>query len=102
MPSDDIPSVSTLGDMVEQMLGTTCHQKPVQLAGAILAETILFPVPHRQTIVAIAKVPCPYFRDDGGLCNLELYFTRLLPFGDGFPCVSAVPGSLLRAWAGPA
>jgi Zn finger protein HypA/HybF involved in hydrogenase expression len=33
----------------------SCHQKKVQLFGALLTETILFPVPHRHCTFGIPK-----------------------------------------------
>jgi hypothetical protein len=40
----------------------SCHQKKVQLFGALLTETILFPVPHRHVTLTIPKMLRPYFR----------------------------------------
>jgi len=40
----------------------SCHQKKVQLFGALLTETILFPVPHRHFTFGIPKMLRPYFR----------------------------------------
>jgi len=40
----------------------SCHQKKVQLFGALLTETILFPVPHRHFTLGIPKMlrtSCP-------------------------------------------
>ncbi len=45
----------------------SCHQKKVQLFGALLTETILFPVPHRHFTFAIPKMLRPYFRFDRDL-----------------------------------
>ena len=42
----------------------SCHQKKVQLFGALLAETILFPVPHRHITITIPKMLRPYYRYD--------------------------------------
>ena len=39
----------------------SCHQKKVQLFGALLTETILFPVPHRHFTLGIPKMLRPYF-----------------------------------------
>jgi hypothetical protein len=72
----------------------SCHQKKVQLFGALLSETILFPVPHRHLTLAIPKMLRPYFRYDRDLlkelcriaheCLLEFMRTTLgLP--DGLP-----------------
>jgi len=72
----------------------SCHQKKVQLFGALLTETILFPVPHRHFTFGIPKMLRPYFRFDRGLlkdlcriaheCLLEFMRTSLrLP--DGHP-----------------
>ena len=38
------------------------HQKKVQLFGALLAESILYPVPHRHYTLTIPKMLRPYFR----------------------------------------
>jgi hypothetical protein len=40
----------------------SCHQKKVQLFGALLTETLLFPVPHRHVTLTIPKMLRPYFR----------------------------------------
>ena len=40
----------------------SCHQKKVQLFGALLTQTILFPVPHRHFTFGIPKMLRPYFR----------------------------------------
>ena len=45
----------------------SCHQKKVQLFGALLTETILFPVPHRHFTLGIPKMLRPYFRFDRDL-----------------------------------
>ncbi|MBJ7259720.1 MAG: transposase [Chthoniobacterales bacterium] len=45
----------------------SCHQKKVQLFGALLAETILAPVPHRHLTFTIPKMLRPYFRFHRGL-----------------------------------
>ena len=42
----------------------SCHQKKVQLFGALLAESILYPVPHRHFVFGIPKMLRPYFRYD--------------------------------------
>ena len=42
----------------------SCHQKKVQLFGALLTETILFPVPHRHFTFGIPKMLRVYFRFD--------------------------------------
>jgi hypothetical protein len=68
------------------------HQKKVQLFGALLTETILFPVPHRHFTFAIPKMLRPYFRFDRDLlkdlcriaheCLLDYLRTTLnLPHG---------------------
>ena len=70
----------------------SCHQKKVQLFGALLTETILFPVPHRHFTFGIPKMLRPYFRFDRNLlkdlcilaheCLLEYLHTALgLPEG---------------------
>ena len=72
----------------------SCHQKKVQLFGALLTETILFPVPHRHFTFTIPKMLRPYFRFDRDLlkalcriaheCLVEFMRTTLdLP--DGLP-----------------
>ena len=72
----------------------SCHQKKVHLFGALLTETILFPVPHRHFTFTIPKMLRPYFRFDRDLlkalcriaheCLLEFMRTTLgLP--DGLP-----------------
>ena len=40
----------------------SCHQKKVQFFGALLAEAILYPVPHRHYMLSIPKLLRPYFR----------------------------------------
>jgi hypothetical protein len=40
----------------------SCHQKKVQLFGALVTETILHPVPHRHVTLALPKMLRPYFR----------------------------------------
>jgi hypothetical protein len=40
----------------------SCHQKKVQLFGVLLAESILYPVPHRHYTLGIPKMLRPYFR----------------------------------------
>ncbi len=40
----------------------SCHQKKVLLFGALLAESILYPVPHRHYTLGIPKMLRPYFR----------------------------------------
>jgi hypothetical protein len=42
----------------------SCHQKKGQLFGALLTETILFPVPHRHFTLGIPKMLRVYFRFD--------------------------------------
>jgi len=72
----------------------SCHQKKVQLFGALLSETILFPVPHRHFTFGIPKMLRPYFRYDRDLlkdlcriaheCLLE-YLRTTLDLPDGLP-----------------
>ncbi len=72
----------------------SCHQKKVQLFGALLTETILFPVPHRHFTFGVPKMLRPYFRFDRALlkefchiahtCLLE-YMQTTLDLHDGFP-----------------
>jgi hypothetical protein len=45
----------------------SCHQKEVQLFGALLAKSILYPVPHRHFVFGIPKMLGPYFRYDRDL-----------------------------------
>jgi hypothetical protein len=45
----------------------SCHQKKVQLFGALLAESIFYPVPHRHFVFGITKMLRPYFRYDRDL-----------------------------------
>ena len=40
----------------------SCHQKKVQLFGALVVESILFPVPHRHYTLGIPQMLRPYFR----------------------------------------
>ena len=58
----------------------SCHQKKVQLFGALLTETILFPVPHRHFTFGIPKMLRPYVRFDRDLlkdlCRLAQYIIR--------------------------
>jgi len=72
----------------------SCHQKKVQLFGALLTETILFPVPHRHFTFAIPKMLRPYFRFDRDLlkdfcrlahaCLVE-YMQTTLGLREGLP-----------------
>jgi len=72
----------------------SCHQKKVQLFGALLSETILFPVPHRHFTFGMPKMLRPYFRYDRDLlkdlcriaheCLLE-YLRTTLDLPDGLP-----------------
>ena len=72
----------------------SCHQKKVQLFGALLTETILFPVPHRHFTFAIPKMLRPYFRFNRDLlkdfcrlaheCLLD-YMRTTLGLPDGLP-----------------
>jgi hypothetical protein len=72
----------------------SCHQKKVQLFGALLTETILFPVPHRHFTFGIPKMLRPYFRFDRDLlkdlchlaheCLLD-YLRTTLDLPDGQP-----------------
>lgn len=72
----------------------SCHQKKVQLFGALLTETVLYPVPHRHLTLCMPKMLRPYFRYDRHLlkdlcriahqCTIEFMRTTLeLP--DGIP-----------------
>ena len=72
----------------------SCHQKKVQLFGALLSETILFPVPHRHFTFGIPKMLRPYFRFDRDLlkdlcrlaheCLIE-YLRTTLGLPEGLP-----------------
>jgi len=72
----------------------SCHQKKVQLFGALLAETILYPVPHRHFTFGIPKMLRPYFRFDRDLlkdlcriaheCLLQ-YLRTTLDLPEGIP-----------------
>jgi len=72
----------------------SCHQKKVQLFGALLTETILFPVPHRHFTFGIPKMLRPYFHFNRDLlknfcrlahgCLLE-YMRTTLGLPDGHP-----------------
>jgi len=74
----------------------SCHQKKVQLFGALLTETILFPVPHRHFTFGIPKMLRVYFRFDRTLlkeicriahaCLVE-YMQTALDLPDGLPGV---------------
>jgi NAD-dependent SIR2 family protein deacetylase len=48
----------------------SCHQKEVQLFGALLTEAILFPVPHRHFTFGIHKMLRPYFHPTA-TCSLS-------------------------------
>jgi hypothetical protein len=72
----------------------SCHQKKVQLFGALLTETILFPVPHRHFTLGIPKMLRPYFRFNRELlkdfCHLAHetiteYMQTTLRLPDGVP-----------------
>ena len=74
----------------------SCHQKKVQLFGALLAESILYLVPHRHFVFGIPKMLRPYFRYDRDLlkdlcrvaheCLIEFLRTSLgLPAGVRIP-----------------
>jgi len=72
----------------------SCHQKKVQLFGALLTETILFPVPHRHFTFVIPKMLRLYFRFNRDLlkdfcriaheCLLD-YMRTTLALPDGLP-----------------
>jgi Zn finger protein HypA/HybF involved in hydrogenase expression len=72
----------------------SCHQKKVQLFGALLTETFLFPAPHRHFTFGIPKMLRTYFRFDRDLlkdlchlaheCLLE-YLRTTLDLPDGQP-----------------
>jgi len=72
----------------------SCHQKKVQLFGALLTETILFPVPHRHCTFGIPKMLRPYFRFNRALLkdycriaheSLLEYMQTALNQPDGLP-----------------
>ena len=72
----------------------SCHQKKVQLFGALLSEAVLFPVPHRHFTFGIPKMLRPYFRFDRDLlkdlcrlaheCLIE-YLRTTLDLPEGLP-----------------
>ncbi|HCF93553.1 MAG TPA: hypothetical protein DEW46_00675 [Verrucomicrobia bacterium] len=71
-----------------------CHQKKVQIFGALLSEAVLFPVPHRHFTFGMPKMLRPYFRFDRDLlkdlcriaheCLLE-YLRTTLGLPEGLP-----------------
>ena len=72
----------------------SCHQKKVQLFGALVTETILFPVPHRHFTFALPKMLRVYFRHDRDLLKdmcriahecLTEYQRTVLNLPDGLP-----------------
>ena len=72
----------------------SCHQKKVQLFGALVTETILFPVPHRHFTLALPKMLRPYFRFNRDLLKdlcriahecLTEYMRTTLGLPDGLP-----------------
>jgi hypothetical protein len=72
----------------------SCHQKKVQLFGALLAESILYPVPHRHYTLGIPKMLRPYFRYNRALlkelCRIARdclvdYQRTVLQLQDGIP-----------------
>jgi len=74
----------------------SCHQKKVQIFGALLSETILFPVPHRHFTFGIPKLLRPYFRYDRSLLkalcriahdSLLDYMRTVLRMPEGIPGV---------------
>ena len=78
----------------------SCHQKKVQLFGALLTETILFPVPHRHFTFVIPKMLRLYFRFNRDLlkdfcriaheCLLD-YMRTTLALSDGLPGIDIPP-----------
>lgn len=71
-----------------------CQQKKVQLFGALVTETILFPVPHRHFTFGIPKMLRPYFRFNRALLkdycriaheSLLAYMQTALNLPDGLP-----------------
>jgi len=72
----------------------SCHQKKVQLFGALLSEAVLFPVPHRHFTFGIPKMLRPYFRFNRDLlkdlcrlaheCLIE-YLRTTLDLPEGLP-----------------
>jgi len=58
-------------------MGPSCHQKKVQLFGALLTETILYPVPHRHFTLGIPKMLRPYFH-----FNRDLLTGGIVPGAD--------------------
>jgi hypothetical protein len=74
----------------------SCHQKKVQLFGALVTETILFPVSHRHLTFTIPKMLRPYFRFDRDLLKdlcriaqqcLREFLRTTLDLPDGLPGV---------------
>jgi hypothetical protein len=72
----------------------SCHQKKVQLFGALVVESILFPVPHRHYTLGIPKMLRPYFRYNRtllkDLCRIARdclvdYQRTVLHLPDGIP-----------------
>ena len=72
----------------------SCHQKKVQLFGALLTQTILFPVPHRHFTFGIPKMLRPYFRFNRDLlkeyCHIAhecliTYMRTTIDLHDGLP-----------------
>jgi len=72
----------------------SCHQKKVQLFGALLAESVLYPVPHRHYTLGIPKMLRPYFRYNRDLlkelCRIARdclvdYQRVILQLPDGIP-----------------
>ncbi len=72
----------------------SCHQKKVQLFGVLLAETILYPVPHRHFTFGIPKMLRPYLRYDRDLLkdlcriahkSLLEYLRNTLHLPEGIP-----------------
>jgi len=72
----------------------SCHQKKIQLFGALLTETILFSVPHRHFTLGIPKMLRQYFRFNRDLlkdlCHiahecLTEYMRTTLGLPDGQP-----------------
>ena len=45
----------------------SCHQKKVLLFGELIMNQVLFPVPHRQYVFTMPKMPRIYFRNDRSL-----------------------------------
>ena len=87
----------------------SCHQKKVQLFGALLRETILFPVPHLHFTLGLPKMlrPCFRFNRDGRFHVMpevslkpveELFRARVITFLIGKGLLPLDRAQMLRGW----